>query len=142
MKTDLEKLTNKQLAAIIGRLGMLKAFIKSVEVEAMMLLSRDPSAVPGFKLVEGRSRRQWRDKQKIIAILTKAGFKIDEFAPRELGGLGDISKLLPKAKREPFINANTTKPHGRPTLAPETDSRPRIGGNALLDFADELELEE
>lgn len=136
------KLTNSQLGHVLSKLPMLKAFIKAVELEAMLALTHDPSALPAFKIVEGKSRRKWRDEEATIKKLVKAGFDVEDFAPRQLAGLGEIAKLLPPAKREAFIGANTTKPVGRPTLASATDPRRAINGNAALDFADEIDSEE
>ncbi len=133
------KLSNAQLAQVLSNLPMLKAFIKAVEIEAMMMLHKDPTAIPGYKVVEGQSRRRWKDPEQVLKTLLKLGHKADDVAPRKLDGLGEIAKLLPAPKREAFMHAHTIRPVGRPVLASAGDPRPGINGNAAIDFADEIE---
>ncbi len=141
--TDIKKLSNTQLGAVLTQIPALEAFIKAVKLEAMRVLSHDPAAFPSHKIVEGKSRRQWRDRAHTMKVLAaaakKMGFTIDDYAPRDLLGLGEITKLLPPGKREPFLAKHTTKPRGKAALAPSSDPRPAINGNALVDFAEDIE---
>lgn len=132
------KLTNEQLAQILPKLPMLKAFVKAVETEAMLMLAHDPTSIKGYKIVEGQSRRRWTDQARTIKALLKAGFRADDFAPRELAGMGEVAKLLPAPKRAAFMDAHTFKPRGKPSLASADDPRAPINGKAALDFADDI----
>ncbi len=132
------KLTNAQVGAILAHIPMLEAFIKAIKLEAMRIMMHDPSSMPDFKVVEGKSRRHWKDEEAIIKELSKH-FDIDAFAPRSLAGLTEVSKLLPVKKRDAWISKNTVKPHGKPTIVGTSDPRRAINGNALLDFAADIE---
>ena len=129
-------LTLKELGAVLHRLPALRALVKEAELEALRLLAKSPKNLPGWKLVEGRTKRRWSDKAE--ATLRKLGLDLDEILPRSLAPIGEVAPLLPPKKREAILSKITIKPTGRPTLAQASDPRPTILGNALQDFADEL----
>lgn len=132
-------LSNAQLAKIIPKLDILEAWTKAVRREAMAALVRDRDAIPGHKLVEGRSRRKWRDPTATMRALAALRLAPDTYAPRTLAGLTAVAKLIDKKKVEQFMDAHTIKPPGKPCLAPASDPRRPIQSNAALDFADDID---
>lgn len=132
------KLGNAELATILERLPMLKAMIDGARREAMLALVRAPDAIKGWKLVEGRTKRKWKDPAATMKRLVTAGYSIDDVAPRELASLSEIAGLLPKEKRDAFMERHAFKPRGKPALAPANDRRPSISSNARMDFADDI----
>ncbi len=136
------KLSNAQLAKLLPLLPMFEGFIKAIKLESMQTLARDPSSLPGYKIVEGQSKRRWRDQDATIAFLERMNYEPDDFAPRKLVGIGELAALLkkvPAAKKEKFFVLHTVKPHGKPSLVPVSDPRPPINGDAAQDFAEEIE---
>lgn len=81
----------------------------------------------GYKLVEGRSNRQITDEPKIIEILEEELYEPKEFLNVKLKGLGDLEKLLKKARFESLIGHLVVKPAGTPTLVTEDDKREPFG---------------
>jgi len=126
-------LSLEQIAAILPRLPDFEAWAKDVRqyAEQQALAGEH---VPGFKLVEGRSVRQWRDEQAVIDALTEQGFSTDDYTSRKLIGLGAMEKLLGgKKAAKPFLDAMTVKPEGKPALVPDSDKRPALEQHSAAD---------
>ena len=64
-----------------------------------------------------------------------------KFTATKLKGLGDLEKLVGKAKFEPLLGSLIVKPQGAPTLVPLTDKRPEFSSaeQARQDFASDTE---
>lgn len=134
-------LTAKQLAAAMKNLGLLALFAESVK-EAVWgrLNAGDLEMQKFFKLVEGKSNRKWRAEDVVMREFKKLGLSIDLYAPRKLVGIGDGESILPKAKRERFMEKHAYKPNGQPTIADVDDPRKAIRPNsAHEDFKDHIE---
>lgn len=134
------KLTDADINAILSHLPMMERMIKAARQEAMRIVAAHPERLRDWKVVEGKSNRRWKDAERTMEVLARK-FDEDEFAPRRLLGLGEISSLLPKHIRDKFMSKHTEKPRGQPTLAKATDPRPAISSDALADFEDEIEEE-
>lgn len=94
----------------------------------------------GYKLVEGRSNRQWVDESKAISKLEENLYMPTEYLNQKLKGLGDLEKLLGKAGFREHLEPLTHKPPGAPTLVNEDDKRPEWAENqAKRDFAEPIE---
>ena len=87
----------------------------------------------GWKLVEGRSVRKYRNEDEVVRAVCEAGF--DPFEKKVLG-ITAMQKLLGKARFDELLSGLITKPKGKPTLAPDSDKRPAVS-TAKLDFKDE-----
>ena len=79
----------------------------------------------GFKIVEGRSSREWADQSIAEAVLAK------DYAAYELYETSFISvakaeKLVGK-KNMDALNDIIIKKSGKPTLVPASDKRPALG---------------
>ena len=91
---------------------------------------------PGYKLVEGISRRKIVNEDSVKDVLTKNGFTEDEFIKKSLIGIGDMEKLVGKQLLSELIGEYIIKPVGAPCLVSEMDKRSEIGstGSAIADF--------
>ena len=87
----------------------------------------------GWKLVEGRAVRKYRNEDEVVKAVCEAGF--DPFEKKVLG-ITAMQKLLGKARFDELLSGLITKPKGKPTLAPDSDKRPAVS-TAKLDFKDE-----
>jgi len=135
---DEAPLNDKEISAILEKIPAAKAFFKAVTERAIGLLSASPRKLPDWKLVEGQSRRRWRDEEKTIAALVKVGLAMDDIAPPSLLGITDIAAMIKPKQREKILAPLTIKPRGKPTLAPASDPRPSIRASAAECFADEI----
>lgn len=79
---------------------------------------------PGFKLVEGRSLRQWSSEDEAADVLSVV--LGDDAYTRKLISPAQAEKALGKANAK-TIQELITKPPGKPTLVPESDKRPALG---------------
>ena len=87
-------------------------------------------SIPGYKVVEGRSSRCWTDQDAALDKLQESGVDralIYDSVPKTLA---QLEKMLGTVKVGEFV----TKPQGKPTIAPESDSRKEFN-SAAADFA-------
>ena len=76
---------------------------------------------PGYKLVEGRTRRKYLDEAEVIRACTEAG--ITDIYKTSLLGVGDLEKRIGKKQFAEIVGKFVIKPDGEPTLVPDTDTR-------------------
>lgn len=89
----------------------------------------------GYKLVEGKSNRTWKNEELVIQELEMDFYEPEEFMNSKLKGLGDLEKLLGKAKFNSLLGGLIIKPAGAPTLVDVNDRRPAYGiSQAKNDF--------
>lgn len=114
---------NGDYAALLPQLSALKAWIGQVEDAALHRLLNGEE-ITGFKLVEGRSVRQWRDQDAAFDALTAAGYDRDLLYVRTPLTLSATEKLVGKTKFSKLVGEYVLKPPGAPTVAPASDRRP------------------
>lgn len=127
-----------ELATLLPHLDELVAWAKDVQ-EYCAQQALAGRAVPGYKLVEGRSARTWADEAAVIAALRKLKYPKADYIVEKLIGITDAEKLLGgKKAAAPILDPLTIKPPGKPTLVPEADRRPALNTaeSARTDFAD------
>lgn len=128
-----ETLSADQIAALLPKLSLLKSWAGDVEQYALDTISKG-GVIPGFKLVEGRSLRQWGSEsdasQKLTWLLG------DDAYTKKLISPSQAEKALGRAKAGEITDL-VVKPRGKPTLAPEHDPRPAFGAAAADLFEEE-----
>jgi hypothetical protein len=117
-------LTDEQMAQALAAKPLIEAWLSAVESEVKSRLSAG-LGFAGYKLVEGRSNRQWSDERGAAARLVDLLGNDKAYTPPKLISPSQAEKALGK-KRSGDIADLITKPAGAPTLAPETDPRPAI----------------
>ena len=83
----------------------------------------DGKAIPGFKVVEGRSTRVYTNQDAVAATLVKAGYDEALIYERKLLGISKMEQLLGKKAFRETLGNLIDKPQGAPTLVPDTDKR-------------------
>lgn len=81
-------------------------------------------AIPGQKLVEGRSTRKWDDPGAVQAELAKTLKAEDYMTAPELVSIAQLEKKIGKAKAEELVGSHVTKAPGKIGIAPAEDKRP------------------
>lgn len=134
-------LTPLEIADILFQVDEIQSWIKDIKEFALNEATKGVK-YPGFKLVEGRSNRQYKDKEEVIKILQDNGYE-DIYKPQELKGITDMTKLLGKKKFETILADLIIKPQGKPTLVPMSDPRSELISidSAKDDFKDDIEME-
>lgn len=122
-----------EIAAILSKAEELSAWAADIKEYALEQALRGVT-FDGFKVVEGRSVRKYKDENAVAETVEKAGF--DPFEKTVLG-ITAMTKLLGKAKFEELLGGLIIKPKGKPTLVPNTDKRAAIN-TAADDFKEEM----
>lgn len=94
---------------------------------------------PGWKLVEKRATRKWREVSEVLGglrdVLPAEVGADDLYEPAKLKSPAQIEKLLPKDQRA-ILAELTVKESSGHTLAPAEDKRAAVKQSAQLDFID------
>jgi hypothetical protein len=78
----------------------------------------------GFKVVEGRSVRKYKDEDAVAQKAVESGYK--DIYRKSLIPLTEMQKLMGKTKFEEILGNLIYKPPGKPTLVPNSDKRPAM----------------
>ena len=95
----------------------------------------------GYKLVEGKSNRQFISEEKVVEALEAQLYGPKDYLNFKLKGLGDLEKLLGKKDFYSVLDPLLVKPKGAPTLVSEDDKREEFGKSLVNDAFEELEDE-
>lgn len=118
-----DTLTDDELNDALKSLEQIKTWISALETYALNR-ALDGKAVPGWKVVEGRSLRKIVDQAAAIQKLRDNGFDDATFLrPAELKTITELEKVLRKDGFKTLLGEFVVKPQGKPTLAPEDDPR-------------------
>lgn len=117
---DVKSLEPRHLALLLENAKMLEEFLEAVRSHAIHRLLHSQE-VPGWKIVEGRSNRRWKDQVAAQDFLKR--HKIDPFDAPKMISPAVAEKMLSKPLRKACA-ALAEKPPGSPTLAPVSDERP------------------
>lgn len=132
-----EFLTDDEISDILKRAPLFTEWINSVKEYAEKRAIDDLKVWPGFKLVEGPSRRKWTDENDVINAIY-ANFPEatdDQLFDMKLKSITSIEKLFGKKRVDEALKNVIIKPLGKPTLVSEDDKRPALGiKDAVNDF--------
>ena len=116
-------LDNSTIGAILAPAQNLDKWVKKLERYALEELVKG-NTVPGWKIVEGRSNREFTDVDQAYEALIKAGYKKDLLYDQVPVPLTKAEKQISKEDYTNILSAFITKPQGKPRLVPEGDTRP------------------
>lgn len=91
----------------------------------------------GWKLVQKRAMRKWKDEKNTAIFLEQRGLKPDLMYKRKLRSVADIEKLIPKKANRAFLEPYYEKVSSGTTLVPESDKRKAVAPDVTAVF-DEL----
>lgn len=117
-------LTDPQILEVYKQVPVISDWIKAVG-DYLLKEALGGKAWEGYKLVEGRSNRKWKDEDKVKEVLEL--YEDIEILNTKLKGIGDIEKLVGKANFNELLGALIVKPAGKPTLVEKSDKRPAMG---------------
>lgn len=124
-----ELMTDDEVADVLNRAPKLIEWLDSVKEYASSEALNNNKIWPGFKLVEGVSRRKWDSEEKVAEAIF-ANFpeaSEDEIYDLKLKSISEIEKLYGKKAVAEKLKSVIIKPQGKPTLVPESDKRPALG---------------
>lgn len=125
----------KKLSETLTQLPVLEAFIKAVR-EFAYGEAEHGRCPPGWKLVQKRATRRWRDEENAVKLLQKNfGLKtVQIMDPPTLKSVPQIEKLFSASKKTELNELIVAESSGF-TLAPESDKRGAAKRDAKTDFA-------
>lgn len=129
-------LSDAEIADCIGRAEDLAKWAKALGAYALDS-ALNGHAIPGYKVVEGRANRIYKDSDAVAKAVVKAGFDEAMIYKRELIGITDMEKLLTKKKFNEILKDLVIKPQGAPKLVPETDKRVEFKPNIKNEFEED-----
>lgn len=118
------------LAGAMTKADLIEAWVKAIraEVETRLLAG---TAVPGFKLVQGkRGNRKWASEAEAEELLKAMRVKHDQMydysviSPTSAEKLAKAEVIGPR--QWPKVQALITQAEGKPSVAPEADKRPAL----------------
>ena len=121
LKSDLSKVDVNQIGKALHQAELLEQFIKDLRALAHQALENGVE-VPGWKLVQKRATRKWKDEEQAAIVLSEQ-FTEDELFKREFLSPAQMEKSLKKLKLE-IPDGLVESVSSGTTIAPEEDPRP------------------
>lgn len=126
-------LTDAEIEDILAVLPDLTKWANEISAYALDAALNHGKEWNGFKVVEGRSVRKYRDGAAVAEAAKEAGYK--DIYRQSLIPLTEMQRLMGKDKFEEILGGLITKAPGRPTLVPKSDRRPAMNvSNAINEF--------
>ena len=126
-------LTDAEIEDILAVLPDLTKWANEIAAYALDAALNHGKEWNGFKVVEGRSVRKYRDEAAVAEAAKEAGYK--DIYRQSLIPLTEMQRLMGKDRFEEILGGLITKAPGRPTLVPKSDRRPAMNvSNAINEF--------
>ena len=126
-------LTDAEIEEILAVLPDLTKWANEIATYALDAALNHGKEWNGFKVVEGRSVRKYRDEAAVAKAAKEAGYK--DIYRQSLIPLTEMQRLMGKDRFEEILGGLITKAPGRPTLVPKSDRRPAMNvSNAINEF--------
>lgn len=126
-------LTNDEIGDLLTRGAELVQWYTDLKEYALEALLKGES-ITGYKVVAGRSNREFKDIDAALSILREKGFADENLYDRKPKTLTAIEKMLGKKAFAEYLASEIIKPLGKPTVVPESDNREPYN-KAAADFA-------
>ena len=115
-KTDIEKM--------LPTLNRIESWIEAIFAYVSSEAINHGVSWDGYKVVEGRSKRQFLDTKSVVAAAEKAGYT--DIYKTELISLTAFEKLMGKKKFQEILGEYVVKPPGKLALVPDSDLREAV----------------
>ena len=123
MRVGVPVLAPWEVAEALTMEPMVSLWLKRVKEQALTTLLSGGD-VPGYKVVAGRSTRDWADNLEVAEALKKAGYGVEEITETKLLSPYNMERTLGKKKVAELVGGHILTKSGSPTIAPQTDKRP------------------
>lgn len=131
-------LTDAEIEEVLTVLPDLTKWANEITAYATEAAIRHGKEWNGFKVVEGRSNRKYRDEQLVAEAVKEHGYT--DIYRQSLIPMTEMQKLMGKSAFEEILGDLIYKPPGKPTLVPNTDKRPAMNvTNAENEFNEIME---
>lgn len=128
-------LSDDEIECILVKLDDLTTWANDIKAYALDAAISHGKSWSGFKLVEGRSVRKYKDENAVADAARAAGYR--DIYRQNLITIAEMEKLMGKSTFNEVLGRFVEKPVGKPALVPESDKRPAIQSSAKIDFMEE-----
>ncbi|CDM67818.1 hypothetical protein CM240_0653 [Clostridium bornimense] len=126
-------ISDEEIADILSSIGDLTNWANEIIAYATDAAVNHGKKWPGFKVVEGRSNRKYKDEEAVAEAAKNAGYR--DIYKQSLITITEMEKLMGKSKFNEILGELVMKPPGKPTLVPVSDKRPEMNtSSAKNDF--------
>ncbi|KZR58097.1 DUF2800 domain-containing protein [Pseudobacillus badius] len=136
-------LTESEIEEVLSKLSDLTKWANEIIAYATDAAVNHGKEWHGFKVVEGRSVRKYKDEEAVAEAAKANGYK--DIYRQSLITLTEMQKMMGKKKFEQILGGLIHKPPGKPTLVPNSDKRPAMNisnvKNEFNEITEELEYE-
>jgi hypothetical protein len=110
-----------ELSAILPTLNRISSWIEAVFAFVSSEAINHGVSIPGYKVVEGRSKRVFTDTKAVVDTAVANGYT--DLYKQQLITLTEFEKMMGKKRFNELLGAYVAKPPGKLTLVPEDDPR-------------------
>lgn len=123
-----EELSKHDLSKLMKMADYIEAYIKEVRALAYSKLDRGEE-VPGFKLVQGRKSRKWKDEGEAKRKLS--GYKGAIYKEMEIKTPAQMEKMIKQAGSKPddVLKGLIDESYGKPSMVTLDNKKPAINKN-------------
>ena len=133
-------LADDEIEVILGKLNDISKWANDLMAYALDAAINHGKQWVGYKVVEGRSNRRFKDENAVAESAKNHGY--NDIFKQNLITLTEFEKLMGKVKFNEILGDLVEKPPGKPTLVPITDKRTEMNvSNARNDFKEMMEDE-
>ncbi|MBQ8134749.1 MAG: DUF2800 domain-containing protein [Clostridia bacterium] len=120
-----------ELAQLLPTLNRISSWIESVFAFISSEAINHGVPIPGYKVVEGRSKRVFTDTKGVVDTALANGYT--DLYKKQLITLTEFEKMMGKKKFAELLGKYVTKPPGKLSLVPESDPREAVVLNNSLE---------
>ena len=120
-----------KLAEILPTLNRISSWIEAVFAYVTSEAVNHAVPVPGYKVVEGRSKRVFTDTKAVVNTAVANGYT--DLYKQQLITLTEFEKMMGKKRFNELLGEYVAKPPGKLALVPESDPRPPVDLNNAPD---------
>ncbi|MBQ9612109.1 MAG: DUF2800 domain-containing protein [Lachnospiraceae bacterium] len=120
-----------ELAEILPTLNRISSWIESVFAFVSSEAITHAVPIPGYKVVEGRSKRVFTDIKAVVDTAVANGYT--DVYKQQLISLTEFEKMMGKKKFNELLGGYVAKPPGKLALVPDDDPRPAVDVAAVPD---------
>ena len=113
-----------ELAQLLPTLNRISSWIESVFAFISSEAINHGVPIPGYKVVEGRSKRVFTDTKGVVDTAVANGYT--DLYKKQLITLTEFEKMMGKKKFAELLGKYVTKPPGKLSLVPESDPREAV----------------
>jgi len=113
-----------ELAQLLPTLNRISSWIESVFAFISSEAINHGVSIPGYKVVEGRSKRVFTDTKGVVDTAVANGYT--DLYKKQLITLTEFEKMMGKKKFAELLGKYVTKPPGKLSLVPESDPRAAV----------------